>query len=113
MRIATMATGGIGGFLAVRLAKAGHEVATIARGPHLDAIRANGLALDSEAGREVVRPWMATDSAAEVGPVDAVIFGVKTSGLEAAARACLPLIGTTFMKLAHTIMAWTYGVEKI
>ncbi|NRB29618.1 MAG: hypothetical protein HRU27_03345 [Rhizobiaceae bacterium] len=38
MRIATMATGGIGGFLAVKLQNSGHEVATIARGDHLKAI---------------------------------------------------------------------------
>jgi 2-dehydropantoate 2-reductase len=47
MRIATMATGGIGGFLAVKLANSGHSVASIALGSHLDAIRANGLRLDS------------------------------------------------------------------
>lgn len=93
MRIATMATGGIGGFLAVRLAKAGHEVATIARGPHLKAIRDNGLTLDGPSGVEVVQPWIATDDPAEVGEVDAIIFGVKGDALEDAAKACQPMIG--------------------
>ena len=93
MRIATMATGGIGGFLAVRLAQAGHEVATIARGAHLAAIRENGLTLEGPAGTEVIRPWIATDDPAEVGEVDAVIFGVKGDALDAAARACRPMLG--------------------
>ena len=38
MKIATMATGGIGGYLAVKLSNAGFKVATIARGDHLTAI---------------------------------------------------------------------------
>lgn len=93
MRIATMATGGIGGFLAVKLAKAGHQVATIARGAHLAAMRENGLTLDGPSGAEVVRPWISTDDTSEVGKVDAIIFGVKGDALEEAAKACLPMIG--------------------
>lgn len=93
MRIATMATGGIGGFLAVKLATSGHAVAAIARGAHLDAIRAEGLRLEGADGAEVARPWMATDDPSEVGPVDAIVFAVKGDALEAAARACTPMLG--------------------
>lgn len=93
MRIATMATGGIGGFLAVKLANGGHQVATIARGAHLAAIVEKGLTLDGPAGIEVARPWIATDDPSKVGAVDAIIFGVKGSALEAAARECLPMLG--------------------
>lgn len=93
MRIATMATGGIGGFLAVKLALAGHSVATIARGAHLAAIRENGLRLDSATGSETAHPEIATDRPEEVRPVDAIIFGVKGDALEDAARACLPMLG--------------------
>ena len=45
MKIATMATGGIGGYLAVKLSIAGFKVSTIARGAHLVAIKENGLIL--------------------------------------------------------------------
>ncbi|WP_158964473.1 ketopantoate reductase family protein [Chachezhania sediminis] len=93
MKIATMATGGIGGYLAVKLTQAGHQVATIARGAHLDAIRDRGLTLETADGSETVTPWIATDDPGQVGPVDAIIFGVKGDGLEAAAKACLPMIG--------------------
>ena len=72
MRIATMATGGIGGFLAVKLANAGHDVATIARGAHLEAIRKNGLRLDHADGSEVAHPMIATDRPEEVRAVDAI-----------------------------------------
>lgn len=92
MRVATMATGGIGGFLAVKLANSGHQVATIARGAHLDAIVKNGLALESATGIEIAHPRIATDDPAKVGQVDAIIFGVKGDALETAARACLPML---------------------
>lgn len=93
MRIATMATGGIGGFLAVKLGNSGHQVATIARGEHLASILENGLALDGPSGVEFVQPWIATSEPSNVGLVDVIIFGVKGNALEAAARACLPMLG--------------------
>jgi 2-dehydropantoate 2-reductase len=93
MKIATMATGGIGGFLAVRLAKAGHEVATIARGEHLAAIREKGLTLEAFDGTVTATPWKATDDPSEVGPVDAIIFGIKANDLDRAAEACRPMLG--------------------
>lgn len=106
MRLATMATGGIGGFLAVKLTQAGHEVATIARGAHLEAIRANGLTLSNADGETTIRPWIATDDPAAVGPVDVVIFGVKAGGLRSAAEACRPLLAP------HTLVApFLNGVE--
>lgn len=93
MKIATLATGGIGGFLAVKLGLRGHQLATIARGAHLDAISQNGLTLDAPSGKFTVHPWIATDDPKNVGEVDAVIFGVKGDDLETAAEACLPLLG--------------------
>ena len=94
MKIATMATGGIGGFLAVRLGQVGHQVATIARGAHLAAIRESGLTLTSEIGKSTIRPWKATDAPSEVGEVDAVLFAVKGDDLDTAAEACRPLLGS-------------------
>ena len=106
MKIATMATGGIGGFLAVRLTQAGAEVATIARGAHLAAIRERGLTLVTSDVETRAQPWMATDDPAEVGEVDAVIFGVKADDLEGAAETCRPMIG------AHTVVVpFLNGVE--
>ena len=94
MKFATVATGGIGGYLAVRLTRIGHQVATIARGAHLDAIKENGLTLDGFEGTHSVKPWIATSDTAEVGEVDAIIFGVKGDALEAAAKLCVPMLGS-------------------
>jgi 2-dehydropantoate 2-reductase len=93
MKIATVATGGIGGFLAVKLGLRGHQVATIARGAHLGAISQNGLILDAPSGKFTVHPWIATNDPKNVGDVDAIIFGVKGDDLETAAEACLPMLG--------------------
>jgi 2-dehydropantoate 2-reductase len=101
-----MATGGIGGFLAVKLSNSGHEVATIARGAHLAAIRENGLTLESSSGTERCRPWIATSDPAEVGPVDVIVFAVKGDALEQAARACIPMLGPTTV-----VVPFLNGVE--
>jgi len=106
MRIAMVATGGIGGWLAVRLTEAGHEVACLARGAHLDAIRARGLTLEAGEQRTTVRPWRVTEDAATIGPVEAVIFAVKGDGLVAAAQAMRPLLGP-----ATVVVPFLNGVE--
>ena len=80
-----MATGGIGGYLAVKLTQAGHQVACVARGAHLSAIQTQGLKLNSPLGQEVIRPWKVSEDPAEIGPVDAIIFGVKAAALDQAA----------------------------
>ena len=82
MKIATMATGGIGGYLAVKLSNAGFKVATIARGAHLAAIKEKGLILDGPNGYEKANPWLATDNPSDIGAVDVIIFGVKCGALE-------------------------------
>src|SRR5579863_5513031 len=51
MNICIFGAGAIGGYLAVELALAGHEICVIARGAHLGAIRERGLTLIIQ-GRE-------------------------------------------------------------
>ena len=94
MRYAIIGTGGIGGYLAARLVEAGHEVAVLARGAHLAAIRENGLTLrPHEAEAVSVRPAVATDKGAELGAADVVIFAVKGQDLAAAIEEARPAMG--------------------
>src|SRR4249920_2587895 len=93
MRIAVFGTGGVGAYFGARLAEVGNEVAFIARGEHLAAIRAHGLRVDSVLGDMLVAPATASDSAAEIGPVDAVLLGVKTWQVAGVAAALKPLLG--------------------
>jgi 2-dehydropantoate 2-reductase len=93
MRIAAMAAGAVGGYFAARMQAAGHDVFYIARGAHLDALRRNGLTLESAHGDLHLPKVNATDKPAEVGPVDAVLFAVKLWDTESAAEQALPLLG--------------------
>jgi 2-dehydropantoate 2-reductase len=72
-----MGAGGVGGCLGGLLAKAGNDVWLICRGEHLEAIKANGLKLVRPDSEFVVKV-NATDDPAEIGPVDLVVFTVKT-----------------------------------
>ncbi len=93
MRIAVMGTGAVGGSFGARLAAAGEDVAFIARGAQLDALRARGLRIEWDGRVEHLSPVRATDDPAEVGPVDVVLFTVKLWDTEAAAEACRPMVG--------------------
>jgi len=93
MRIAVYGVGGVGGFLGAQLARAGEHVALIARGPHLDAIRRQGLCVTSPSGEMLVQPALATDDPREAGIVDVVILGVKAHQVSAAAAAIRPMLG--------------------
>ncbi|MBT7294524.1 MAG: 2-dehydropantoate 2-reductase, partial [Rhodospirillaceae bacterium] len=93
MKIAVMAAGGVGGYFGARLAAAGGDVHFIARGAHLEAIRQNGLKLESPLGDLHIKDAQATDDPATVGVADVVLFAVKLWDSEAAAKACTALIG--------------------
>ena len=95
MRVAVMAAGAVGGYFGARLAAAGHDVAFIARGVHLAAIREQGLKIDSVLGDLHLRKANATSDPAAVGPVDIVLFAVKLWDTEIAAEAARPLVGPT------------------
>jgi 2-dehydropantoate 2-reductase len=93
MRIAIFGTGGAGGYFGAQLARAREEVVFIARGAHLEAIRAQGLHVETSRGPILIHPAQATDDPAQVGVVDAVILGVKAWQVPDAARAIQPMIG--------------------
>jgi 2-dehydropantoate 2-reductase len=83
----------MGGFFGGVLARGGAEVTLIARGAHLEAIRANGLTVKSQVLGDFTIPGRATDDPREVGPVDLILFCVKTYDLETAAEQSRPLLG--------------------
>ena len=87
-----MGAGGVGGCLGALLAQAGNEVSLIARGPHLDAIRANGLRLKKDTADFTVN-IQATSDPSDIGHVDLVLFTVKTYHNAVAIPAIRPLVG--------------------
>ena len=56
----------MGGYYGTRLAQAGHDVSFVARGPHLEAIRAQGLRLESIVGDATIHPALVTDRPSEI-----------------------------------------------
>lgn len=105
MKIAIVGVGGVGGWLAAQLATSEADVHAIARGAHLDAIRARGLTLSSPTGNVHARV-PATDDATEIGPADAVLFCVKSYDTDEAAAAHLPALcgyATTVVSLQNGI----------
>jgi 2-dehydropantoate 2-reductase len=108
MRIAIFGTGGVGGFFGGRLANAGGDVTFIARGEHLQAIKSNGLKVDSLSGDFVVYPAKATDHVGEIGEVDLVVVGVKAWQIPETARAIKPLVGSN-----ATVLPLQNGVDAV
>jgi len=92
MQIAVFGAGAVGGYLAGKLALAGHDVAVVARGAQLAAIVAQGLRLQEESGERATR-LRAVEHAQELGRRSLVIVAVKTYALAAAAQAIASLVG--------------------
>ncbi len=114
MKIAIFGAGAIGGYLAVKLHQAGADVTVIARGPHLAAMRANGLTLKSE-GETVNVSVRATDKAEEAGPQDYVVVTLKANGLAPAAPEIAKLMGpeTALVTGINGVPYWYfYGLDS-
>ena len=106
MKLAVYGTGGVGGYFGGRLALTGAEVHLIARGVHLEALRAQGLKVKSTKGDFQV-DLSATDDPSEIGPCDYVLFTVKSFDTDAAAALLRPLIGE-----GTAIISFQNGVDN-
>jgi 2-dehydropantoate 2-reductase len=93
MKIAIMGSGAMGGYIGGRLAQAGRDVTFIQKGQHLQAIRQNGLHVQSPTGDFLIKPIKATNDPAEIGPVDLILFCVKSYDVSPAAEMLPPMIG--------------------
>ncbi len=93
MRFAIFGSGGLGGYYGARLAEAGHSVAFIARGAHLEAIKSKGLSIKSPLGDLLLDDVEATANPSDVGVVDCVLVAVKTWQVPEVAEAMRPMVG--------------------
>jgi len=93
MKIVIMGAGGVGGYYGGLLAHAGHDVIFVARGAHLEAMRANGLQINSVHGDLHLKPVRATADPAEAGSADWILVCVKTPDTSHAAEMLRPLVG--------------------
>ena len=93
MRIAVVGAGGVGGYFGAKLARAGESVVMLARGPHLDAIRRDGLRVRSAPEGESVTKVEAVESFAGQPAVDMALFCVKSFDTRTAAETLAPVLG--------------------
>ncbi|MBE0414628.1 2-dehydropantoate 2-reductase [Yoonia sp.] len=110
MRIAILGAGATGGLLAVALAEAGHDVSILVRGPHLDAIRTDGLCLRDLSGQETVIRLHATDDPAQLGPQDVLITTLKAPALAPVIRALPSALRGLPVIMAMNGVFWWYGI---
>lgn len=111
MKIAVVGAGAIGGYLGGWLAASGEDVTFIARGANLSAIRANGMRVVGEDGKDVVaRGVMACERMSEAGAHDVVLLTVKAHQVAAVADELRHLChdGTTIVTMQNGIPWWYF-----
>ena len=93
MRIVVMGSGGTGGYFGAKLARAGEDVTFVARGAHLEALRARGLRVKSTIDGEWVVRAPAVERLDGLPPADLVLFCVKSFDTDSAGEAIKPVVG--------------------
>lgn len=95
MKIAVFGIGGVGGIVGGALAKGHADTYFLVRGENLNAIRRNGLKVQSVSlGDFVAHPKFASDNATELGVMDAIFVACKGYSLKTACEAITPMVGS-------------------
>lgn len=110
MKVCVVGAGAIGGYMAVRLAHAGHEVSAIARGPHLAAIRDKGLTLLEGDQQQTATTLTATDTIRDLGTQDVVLLALKAHQIAAVVQDLPAIVGpeTALVTLQNGIPWWYF-----
>ena len=110
MRVAVLGAGAVGGYFGAVLARAGNPVAMIARGENLEAMQQHGLRVQSHWGK-FEAPVLATDDPMAIGPVDLVLYCVKTYQNAEALPLLRPLVG--YDTLVITVQNGVDSYERV
>lgn len=109
MKFAIVGAGAIGAYVGASLAAGGEEVALLARGAQLEAMRRYGVRVRLQTGAELTVHPFATDEPNEIGPVDVVFLSLKAPSLRAMAARLAPLLGLgTPVVAGQNGMPWWY-----
>jgi len=110
MKVCVVGAGAIGGYMGVRIAEQGHDVSLIARGPHLEAIKANGLTLRQDGEETCVKNVFATNDMTECGVQDIVLLALKAHQIGPVVEDLKTLIGpdTVMVALQNGIPWWYF-----
>ncbi|MFE1952510.1 MULTISPECIES: 2-dehydropantoate 2-reductase [Streptomyces] len=109
MKVAVLGAGAIGAYVGAALHRAGADVHLVARGPHLAAMRRDGVRVLSPRGDFTARVH-ATDDPADIGPVDHVFLGLKANSYAACGPLIEPLLheGTSVIAAQNGIPWWYF-----
>jgi 2-dehydropantoate 2-reductase len=108
MKVCIYGAGAIGGWLGVRLARAGCAVSVVARGATLEAVTSQGLRLQ-DAGQALCAPVQASANPSELGPQDLVVVAVKAPAMREVAKGIAPLLGPeTIVLTAMNGVPWWF-----
>ena len=118
MKVCIYGAGAVGAWLGARLTKTDADVTLVARGPHLDAMRTNGLQVEADGESEVIKVNAVGDTTA-LPEQDLVIITLKAHSIPPAIPAILPLLGdhTTIVTAVNGIPWWylyrnVLGIEE-
>jgi 2-dehydropantoate 2-reductase len=105
MHFAIIGAGAVGGYYGALLARSGQQVSFVARGAHLEAIRAHGLRIESGAVGDFVAKVRAESDPARIGHADVVVIAVKTYDNATAIPLALPMVGpqTTVLTIQNGV----------
>ncbi len=115
MRYIVIGAGAIGGTIGGRLSAGGHEVVLVARGAHLDALRARGLSLATPEGTSTLDvPAIGRPGELDLREDDVLILATKTQDAEAllAEWAWQPVRNSTVAADALPVVCAQNGVAS-
>lgn len=108
MKFAVFGAGAVGCYYGGRLAATGQDVSFVVRSRRVSVSQENGIRIDSPLGNTKIHPISVTDDPVSIGPVDAILFGVKQFDLETAGFQLGPLL-----KSDTAILCMQNGVESL
>ena len=109
MKICIFGAGAIGGYMGVKLAQVGADVSLVARGPHLKAMKKNGLRLIEE-GNDTTVPVTVSENPEDLGTQDYVVITLKAHSVPLIVNKMEPLINkkTTIVSGVNGIPWWYF-----
>jgi 2-dehydropantoate 2-reductase len=110
MKICVIGAGAIGGWMAVKLARAGAQVSVLARGETLAAIREKGLTLIESDGQTRVEV-VTSDRAETLGAQDLIVIAVKAPALRDVVTQIAPLLHeqTIILSAMNGVPTWFFA----
>lgn len=114
MKVAVVGAGSIGAVIGAKLAASGHEVALVARGAHLEAIRRDGLKLVDHVGDSGDTYRLpASDDPADFGRQDLVVLALKAHAIAAMLPRLATLVdgSTTLVPTINGLPWWYFHAE--